>query len=150
MATDTERLCIACQRRPLPKDGSRQRCVPCQTNHDQEARDAEQDKADRRSKAKLTDPLNRWRYQRFYLWKKHLVGYTCGVNDEGRRFAPTGFFYLEAQVSDEKANKLGRRLVDMGLFQPGLDKGWVKRFKAMVLAAERPAAGQRLDWDGSL
>ena len=149
MATDTERLCIDCQRRPLPKDGSRQRCVPCQTNHDQEARDAEQDKADRRSKAKLSDPLNRCRYQRFYLWKKHLVGYTCGVNDEGRRFAPTGFFYLEAQVSDEKAEKLGRRLVDMGLFQPGLDKGWVKRFKSMMKAA-KCREGEQLDWDGSM
>ena len=149
MATDTERLCIDCQRRPLPKDGSRQRCVPCQTNHDQEARDEVQDKADRRSKAKLSDPLNRCRYQRFYLWKGHLVGWTCGVSDEGRVFAPTGFYYLETGVSDEKADKLGRRLVDMGLFQPGLHKEWVKRFKSMMKAATG-REGEQLNWDGSM
>jgi len=38
----------------------------------------------------------------------------------------------------------------MNSFQPGFDKEWVKRFKAMILAVERPAAGQSLNWDGSL
>ena len=149
MATDTERLSIDCRRRPLPKDGSRQRCHLCQTNHEQEARDAVQEKADKQSKAKLSDPLNRCRYQRFYLWKGHLVGYTCGISDEGRVFAPRAFYYLEAQVSDEKADKLGRKLVDMGLFQPGLDKDWVKRFKAMMKAASG-REGEQLNWDGSM
>ena len=149
MATDTERLCIDCQRRPLPKDGSRQRCHLCQTNHEQEVRDEAQARADRKSKSKFSDPLNRCRYQRFYLWKGQLVGFTCGVDDDGRVFATPGFYYLETQVSGEKADKLGRKLVDMGLFQPGLDKKWVKRFKAMMKSATG-REGQYLGWDGCM
>jgi hypothetical protein len=64
-------------------------------------------------------------------------------------FAKRCFYYLESQVSNEKADKLGRRLVDMGLFQPGLDKGWVKRFKSMMKAA-KGREGEQLDWDGSM
>jgi len=64
-------------------------------------------------------------------------------------FAPTGFYSLETGVSDEKADKLGRRLVDMGLFQPGLDGEWVKRFKSMMKAASG-REGEQLNWDGSM
>ena len=149
MTTDTERLCLDCHRRPLPKDGSRQRCVPCNDRHEQEVRDDAQDKVDKRSRSKLTDPLNYARYRRFYLWKEHLVGYTCGITDDGRTFAPAGFYYLESGTTDEKAAKLGRKLVDMGLFQPSLDKPWVKRFKSMMKAATG-REGEPLNWDGGM
>ena len=149
MATETERLCLDCHRRPLPKDGSRQRCVPCNDRHEQEVRDEEQEKVDRRSRSKLSDPLNLCRYSRFYLWKGNLVGYTCGITDDGRLFAGRGFYFIEAGVSNEKADKLGRKLVDMGLFQPGLDKPWVKRFKSMMKAATG-REGEPLNWDGSM
>jgi hypothetical protein len=149
MATETERLCLDCHRRPLPKDGSRQRCVPCNDRHEQEVRDEEQEKVARRSRSKLGDPLNLCRYERLYRWKGQLVGITCGITSDGRTFAPAGFYYLEAGVSDEKAAKLGRKLVDMGLFQPGLDKPWVKRFKAMMKAASG-REGEQLNWDGSM
>ena len=149
MATETERLCIDCERRPLPKDGSRSRCVPCDTRHTQDVWDEKQEQADKRSRSKFSDPLNYARYQRFYLWKGQLVGYTCGIDSDGRVFAQRSFYYLESQVSDEKADKLGRRLVDMGLFQPGLDKEWVKRFKSMMKAASG-REGEQLNWDGSM
>ena len=149
MATETERLCLDCHRRLLPKDGSRQRCVPCNDRHEQEVRDEEQEKVARRSRSKLGDPLNLTRYERFYRWREHLVGITCGVTSDGRTFAPAGFYYLESGTTDEKAAKLGRKLVDMGLFQPGLDKPWVKRFKAMMKAA-KGREGEQLNWDGTM
>ena len=149
MTTETERLCLDCHRRPLPKDGSRQRCVPCNARYEQEARDEEQEKVARRSRSKLGDPLNHARYERFYRWKEHLVGITCGVTADGRTFAPAGFYYLEAGISDEKAAKLGRKLVDMSLFQPNLDKDWVKRFKSMMRAA-KGREGEVLNWDGTM
>ena len=47
-------------------------------------------------------------------------------------------------------DKLAAKLIDMNVYQPGFDRDWVKRFKAMVLAVERPMAGSKLNWDGSL
>ena len=52
-------------------------------------------------------------------------------------------------TTDEKAAKLGRKLVDMGLFQPSLDKPWVKRFKSMMKAATG-REGEPLNWDGGM
>jgi len=149
-STAQERLCIDCDRRPTPKDGSRKRCYPCQQTWDNELRDQELEKAERKTKRRWEDPLNSCRYCTVYLWKHHLVGLTTGVTEKGRVYCSQGFYYLEPGPSQETLDKFGGRLRDMNVFQPGFDKEWVKRFKAMVLAAERPAAGQRLDWDGSL
>ena len=148
--TTTERLCVACDRRPTPKDGSRERCYPCQQTHDNEVRDQASDAAERKTKRRWEDPLNTCRYRTVYLWRNHLVGYTTGVTGEARVYCSPGFFYLEPSPGEKTLAKFGGRLRDMNVFQPGFDRKWVKRFKAMILAAERPMAGTRLNWDGSL
>ena len=148
--TTTERLCIDCDRRPTPKDGSRERCYPCQQTWGNELRDQELEKAERKTKRRWEDPLNTCRYCTVYLWRHHLVGLTTGVTENGRVYCTMGFYYLEPGPTQETLDKFGKRLRDMNVFQPGFDREWVKRFKAMVLAVERPAAGQRLNWDGSL
>jgi len=106
--------------------------------------------AERKTKRKWSDPLNTCRYCTVYLWKHHLVGYTCGVTEKGMVYCTPGFYYLEPGPTQETLDQFGKRLRDMNVFQPGFDREWVKRFKAMILAVERPAAGQRLNWDGSL
>jgi hypothetical protein len=150
MTTAQERLCIDCDRRPTPKDGSRERCYPCQQTHNNEVREQGLEKAERKTKRKWSDPLNTCRYCTVFLWKHHLVGLTTGVSEDGRIFATPGFYYLEPGPTDEALAKFGKKLRDMNVFQPGFDRDWVKRFKAMVLAVERPAAGSKLDWDGIL
>ena len=107
-------------------------------------------KAERKTKRRWEDALNTCRYCTVYLWKHHLVGYTTGVTEKGRIYAASGFYYLEPGPTEETLAKFGGRLRDMNVYQPGFDKEWVKRFKAMILAVERPMAGTRLNWDGSL
>jgi len=150
MTTAQERLCIDCDRRPTPKDGSRERCYPCQQTHDNEVREHGLEKAEQKTKRKWSDPLNTCRYCTVFLWKHHLVGLTTGVTEDGRIFATPGFYYLEPGPTDETLAKFGKKLRDMNVYQPGFDRDWVKRFKAMVLAVERPMAGSKLNWDGSL
>ena len=150
MTTAQERLCIDCDRRPTPKDGSRERCYPCQQTHDNEVREQGLEQAEQKTKRKWSDPLNTCRYCTVFLWKHHLVGLTTGVSEHGRIFAKPGFYYLEPGPSQATLDKFGKKLRDMNVFQPGFDGEWVKRFKAMILAVERPAAGQQLNWDGSL
>ena len=148
--TTTERLCIDCDRRPTPKDGSRERCYPCEQTHNNEVREHGLEKAEQKTKRKWSDPLNTCRYCTVFLWKHHLVGLTTGVTEDGRIFATPGFYYLEPGRTDETLAKFGKKLRDMNVYQPGFDRDWVKRFKAMVLAVERPMAGSKLNWDGSL
>ena len=150
MTTAQERLCIDCDRRPTPKDGSRERCYPCQQTHDNEVRDQALETAERKTKRRWEDPLNTCRYCTVYLWRHHLVGYTSGVTPEARVYSTTGMFYLEPGPTQATLDKLAAKLIDMNVYQPGLDRKWGKRFKAMILAVERPMAGSKLNWDGSL
>ena len=150
MTTAQERLCIDCDRRPTPKDGSRERCYPCEQTHNNEVREHGLEKAEQKTKRKWSDPLNTCRYCTVFLWKHHLVGLTTGVTEDGRIFATPGFYYLEPGLTDETLAKFGKKLRDMNVYQPGFDRDWVKRFKAMVLAVERLMAGSKLNWDGSL
>ena len=69
------------------------------------------------------------------------VGKLLGIN---RNLA-----YEMARQGQIPTIKLGRRLVDMDIYQPGFDREWVKRFKAM-LKAPRLMVGARLDWDGQV
>ena len=160
MTTAEERLCVDCDRRPTPKDGSRKRCYPCQQTHDNEVREQGLETAERKTKRKWSDPLNTCRYCTVYLWRHHLVGYASGVTPEAMVYATPGFFYLEPGPTEATLAKLVNKLIDMNVYQPGLDGAWVKRFKAMILAPEQPLAGDshkrmimagtRLNWDGSL
>ena len=147
--TTTERLCIDCERRPLPKDGSRERCRPCQQRHEAEEQGEADEAAQRKTRKRWTDPLNMCRYARVYRWKHHLVGYTSGATDDARMYCKPGFFYLDVGPTEAKLAKFGHRLVDMNIYQPNLDGPWVKRFKAM-LKADSIVPGARLNWDGSL
>jgi hypothetical protein len=151
--TTTERLCIACERRPLPKDGSRERCRPCEQRFQAEQQDAVEEAIQRKTRKKWSDPLNLCRYVRVYRWKYHLVGYTCGTTDDGRTYCQPGFFYLDAGPSEESLAKFGGKLVDMNVYQPNLDAPWVKRFKVMLKAVDNEpglVVGTRLNWDGCL
>ena len=147
--TTTDQLCIACARRPIPKDGSRERCYPCQQTWGNELRDQELETAERKTRRRWEDPLNTCRYCTVFLWKHHLVGYTTGVTEKGRIYCTPGFYYLEPGPTEATLAKFGTKLRDMNVFQPGFDREWVKRFKAMILAS-KSMAGARLDWDGSL
>jgi hypothetical protein len=93
--------------------------------------------------------MNMCRYTRVYRWKHHLAGYTTGATDDARMYCKPGFFYLNCAPTEKDLVKLGRRLVDMDIYQPGFDREWVKRFKAM-LKAPRLMVGARLDWDGQV
>ena len=111
--TTTERLCIDCDRRPTPKDGSRERCYPCQQTHDNEVREQGLERAEQKTKRKWSDPLNTCRYCTVYLWKHHLVGYTCGVTEKGMVYCTPGFYYLEPGPTQETLDQFGKRLRDM-------------------------------------
>ena len=147
--TTTERLCLDCERRPLPKDGSRERCRPCQQRYEAEQQDEAEQAADRKTRRKWTDPLNMCRYSTVYVWKQHLVGYTTGATDDGRTYCQPGFFYLRCDPQEKDLAKFGHRLRDMNTFQPGFPGDWVKRFKAMLKAAGT-TEGARFNWDGSM
>ena len=147
--TTVERLCVDCDRRPLPKDGSRERCRPCHQRFEAEQQEQVVEAAERKTRRKWTDPLNMCRYSRVFLWQRHLVGYTDGITEEGRAYATPGFFYLICAPTEQDVARFGARLVDMNTYQPGFDREWVKRFKAMIKAA-RLIVGARLNWDGSL
>lgn len=145
--TTTERLCLDCERRPLPKDGSRERCRPCQQRYDADQQEQEQEAAERKTRNRWTDPLNMCRYTTVFLWKGHLVGSTTGVTDDARVYCKPGFYYLQGNPSEAALTKVGRKLVDMNVYQPNFPTDWVKRFKAMVKAANG-VEGARLNWDG--
>ena len=146
--TTTERLCIDCERRPLPKDGAQERCRLCLQRFESEQQDQKQAEAERKTRRKWTEPSNMCRYTRVFLWKYHLVGYTPGVTEDGRVFANPGFFYLQSGPTEKELAKLGRKLVDMNIYQPGFDGAWVKRFKAMLKAA-KCREGEALTWKES-
>ena len=145
MTSTTERLCIDCERRPLPKDGSRQRCRLCQQRYEADQQEQEQAEVGRKTRRKWTDPMNVCRYTRVFVWKHHLVGYTTGVTDDGRVYGQPGFFYLRSGPTEKDSAKFGRKLVDMNVFQPGYAREWVKSFKAMLRAA-KCREGEALNW----
>ena len=147
--TTTERLCIDCERRPLPKDGSRERCRPCQQRHEAEQQDEAEEAAQRKTRKRWTDPLNMCRYARVYRWKHHLVGYTSGATEDARSYCKPGFFYLICAPTEKDLAKMGRRLVDMDIYQANIPGAWVKRFKGM-LKVDGIVPGTRLNWDGSM
>ena len=152
MATETVqvRLCIDCDRRPLPKRGTSERCHLCQQRYNDHCKQEVREEAERKNSRKWGDPLKMCRYTRFYLWKEHLVGYTSGIYpDKPARFGPAGFFYLRTQPPGEDLAGLGNKLVDMNTYQPDFTGDWVKRFKAMIKAA-KCIEGEALTWDGSL
>ena len=145
-------LCPDCERRPLPKDGGRERCWPCQQRWNDEQRNLEADAVLAKERKRWTDPLNYTRYHRFWIWKGHLVGFWSGngfQDEQPVRFTTDAFYYLKTDPSDDELAKLGRALVDMNQFQPGFPKEWVKQFKRMILSSEK-REGQRLDWDGQI
>ena len=145
--TTTVALCVDCDTVPLPKDGSRNRCRPCQTRflalERQELAEAEV----RKTRRKWSDPLNLCRYERFYLWKSKLVGMTSGVNDKAMVYCKHGMFLVSVEPSEKLLEKIAPRLVDFNQYQSQFPKSWVKQFKAMVLASTG-REGERLNWDG--
>jgi len=150
MATETVRLCIDCDRRPLPKRSTTERCHLCQQRYNDHCREEVREEAERKNNRKWGDPLKMCRYTRLFLWQENLVGYTTGMYpDKPARFSPAGFYYLRIQPSEKVMAGLGNKLVDMNTYQPDFTRDWVKRFKSMLKAA-KCLEGEALNWDGSL
>ena len=143
----TATTCIDCEKRPTPKDGSRERCYLCHQRYEATQRQEAQEETERKGRQKWNDPLKIGRYERLFYWRHHLVGYTSGTTEDARIFCAPGFFYLESGPKEATLSKFGNRLMDMNLYQPTLDGKWVKHFKAMLNAGTcRP--GARLTWKG--
>jgi hypothetical protein len=145
--TTTVALCVDCDTVPLPKDGSRNRCRPCQTKFLALERQELAEADARKTKRKWSDPLNLCRYSRFYLWKGKLVGLTSGVNDKAMVYCEHGMFLVAIEPSEKVLARVASDMIDFNQYQPQFPKSFVKQFKAMLLASTG-REGERLNWCG--
>ena len=145
MATD--RKCVTCLTRPVPKDGSRTRCRSCQQDFNNQAK-AQKDKSTAKRKA---DPRKLSKYIRLYYWRTHLVGHYTGIE-------------WDKPIADQRPIQVREHLVYLGDYEPEdapkcrrlinlnewceLPRWWVKKFKASV-KNDPLIEGQPLSFDGS-
>ena len=145
MASDKK--CVTCLTRPVPKDGSRTRCRACQQDYNNQAK-ARKDKSSAKRKA---DPRKLNKYSKLYYWKTHLVGHYTGVE-------------WDKPIEDQKPIQVKEQLVYLGDYEPEdapkcrrlqilnewceLPRWWVKKFKAIIKNSPL-MEGQALEFNGS-
>ena len=145
MATD--RTCVTCLTRPVPKDGSRTRCRPCQQDFNNQAK-AHKDKSAAKRKA---DPRKLGKYSKLYYWKNHLVGHYTGIEwdkpiEEQRPIQVREKLVYLGDYEPDDAPKC-RRLVNLNEWCE-LPRWWVKKFKASIKHGSL-IEGEPLSFDGS-
>jgi len=141
----TAMLCVDCSRRPRPKDGTRQRCWPCQQEYDRITQDEADEREERRCKRRWDDPKNMARYCKVYWWKGHLVGFETGIREvpdpdpesswgfKALIYAPTSYVYITHEEDETKLPRVPQgKLVNLNEYVWNLEREWVRRFKGMV------------------
>ena len=142
-----EKKCVGGWARPVPKDGSRDRCRPCQQAFDKACKV----KAQKDAAQKPGNPARLARYAGFFYWKKQLVGLYTGAD-------------WNSPLSEKKPVYHHPQLVFVGYYEPedapdcqrlknldewgDLPRSWVKQFKATLKRGYPLVDGKVLDWDG--